>query len=137
MNAARVVVLLTIGNVFLVLVALILVTQIRPVVGSEAPVLRVHALQIVDDQGRVRASLAVYPADPSSTLEGRPYPETVLLRLIDPTGGPDVKLSANERGGILVLGGGVEQTYAQFGADGTSGWVKLVGREGREQTLRP
>jgi hypothetical protein len=137
MNAIRVVVLLTIGNVFLVLVTLILVTQVRPVVGSEAPVLRVHALQIVDDEGRVRASLAVYPADPSSTFEGRPYPETVLLRLIDPSGGPDVKLSANERGGILVLGGGVEQTYAQFGADGTSGWVKLVGREGREQTLRP
>lgn len=137
MSAQRVSVLLTVGNVFLVLVTLVLVTAVRPIVSSEAPVLRVHALEIVDDQGRVRASLAVYPADPSSTFEGRPYPETVLLRLIDPTGGPDAKLSVNERGGILVLGGGVEQTYAQFGADGTSGWVRLVGREGREELLRP
>ncbi len=137
MNAHRLVAVATACNLVVVLVTLALVTQVRPIVGSEAPVLRIHALEVIDDRGRVRASLSVIPADPNVTFEGRVYPETVLLRLIDPSGGPDVKLAANERGGGLVLGGGAAETYVQIGADATSGWVRLVTKDGREHVIRP
>ncbi len=137
MSAHRLRVAPTIANLALMLPTLALVTQVRPVIGSETPTLRVHALEVVDDQGRVRASLSVIPSDPNAAFECRVYPETVPLRLIDPGSGPDVKLSANERGGILALDGGADQTDAQFGADATLGWVRLVGKEGREQLIRP
>jgi hypothetical protein len=38
--------------------------------------------EIVDDSGRVRASLSVFPENPKVIWKGRPYPETVLLRLL-------------------------------------------------------
>src|SRR3954464_13476104 len=49
------------------------------------PVLRVRGLELVDDQGRVRAMLKVFPADPKVKMpDGTTgYPETVLLRLIN------------------------------------------------------
>lgn len=47
--------------------------------------LRVRGLELVDDQGRVRAMLKVFPADTTTKMpDGTTgYPETVLLRLID------------------------------------------------------
>src|SRR5262245_26570389 len=58
-----------------------------------APVLRAHALEIVDEQGRVRAMIRVFPASPTVKMpDGTTgYPETVLLRLIDSKGAPNVK----------------------------------------------
>src|SRR5262245_4089295 len=56
-------------------------------VNSAGSVLRGRALEITDDEGRIRASIKVHPAD--RTL---PYPETVILRLINENGGPSVKL---------------------------------------------
>jgi len=51
---------------------------------SIAPVLRGRALEIVDDQGRVRSTLSVLPADPNYKMpDGTTgFPETVLFRLI-------------------------------------------------------
>jgi hypothetical protein len=43
-------------------------------VGEVAPVLRGRALEIVDDQGRVRASITVHPE--SAQGNGATYPET-------------------------------------------------------------
>ena len=61
---------------------------------EDAPVLRGRALEIVDERGKVRAQLSVFPPDPKHKLpNGDPYPETVLLRLIDPNGRPSVKLA--------------------------------------------
>ena len=58
-----------------------LLAQMPPVEArSEAPVLRGRALEIVDDQGRVRASIQVLPT-------ARPT-RKVILRLIDPNGRP-------------------------------------------------
>ena len=54
-----------------------------------APALRGSALEIVDDQGRLRAAIKVLPVDPAQKMpNGQPYPETVILRLIDPNGRP-------------------------------------------------
>ena len=47
--------------------------------------------QIVDERGKVRASISIMPA--TKLQDGSTYPETVLLRLITPDGRPSVKLS--------------------------------------------
>src|SRR5256885_1040705 len=82
-------------------------TPKRPIQASnDAPVLRGRSLEIVDDHGRIRASIQVLPAGPArradgslSETSGKVYPETVLLRLIDPNGRPSVKLGVSEEGG--------------------------------------
>ena len=135
MTAQRVAVGTTILNaVFLVFVVVAL--QFRPLVAGDLATIRTQSLEIVDAQGRTAATLRVYPEDASHPINGAPYPDTVLLRLYAPGGGPDVKLSANRLGGVIVTSGG-GQPYAQVGADGVSGWVKLVTQDGKEQLLRP
>src|SRR2546426_3295673 len=64
---------------------------------SIAPVLRGRELEIVDDRGRVRASIKLHAADPKYKWpDGRiGYPETVMLRLVDQNGRPEVKLGAS------------------------------------------
>src|SRR6187455_976889 len=71
------------------------------------PLLRVRGLELVDDQGRVRAMLKIFPADPTVRMpDGTTgYPETVLLRLIDSKGAPNVKIAATEDGSGMSLGG--------------------------------
>ena len=136
MNETRLALALTIANALMLgLIAIGVLT--RPIVSGEARVVRTNALEIVDSQGRVRASLGVMPEDPNVTFEGRVYPETVLLRLMDPAAGPDVKLAVNRDGGGLLVGGGSAPSYVQIGADARSGWVKLVTNDLREQTIRP
>src|SRR5262249_26285420 len=76
--------------------------------GPEQPaVLRVRGLELVDDQGRVRAELKVFPADPNVKMPdgSTGYPETVLLRLINSKGAPTVKIGASEDGSGISLGG--------------------------------
>jgi hypothetical protein len=60
---------------------------------SPAPVLRGSSLEIVDDQGRVRASIKIHEGDPKFKWPNGKigYPETVMFRLIDPNGRPEVK----------------------------------------------
>ena len=104
-----------------------------------APVLRGRALEIVDDQGRVRAMIKVFPADPKVKMpDGTTgYPETVLLRLIDSKGAPNVKIAATEDGSALSLGGESNPTFVQILARGTSTSLKLVNKDGRQQVIKP
>lgn len=103
------------------------------------PVLRGRGLEIVDDRGRVRASISVLPADPDYRMPDgtRGYPETVLLRLITPEGRPNVKIGASKDGSGLGLGGEDDPTYVQLLAQGSSTSIKLTNRNGREQVLKP
>ena len=94
-------------------------------VNSAGSVLRGRALEITDDEGRIRASIKVHPAD--RTL---PYPETVILRLINENGGPSVKLATTEQGGGLVLGGDSASTYVQLSAHG----LRLT-KDGQQQMI--
>jgi hypothetical protein len=113
-----------------------LVSQLRPLTAQEAPgVLRGRALELVDDHGRVRAEIKVLPAEPDLKMPDGTvgYPETVLLRLVDSKGGPNVKLAATEDGSGLVLGG--EDGYIQVLSRGPRNLVKIVKKDGREQTL--
>ena len=101
MKNQRLLLSITVFNILLLVFSL---RQARAVVTDGiAPVLRGRALEIVDDRGRVRASIAILPADPHVKMpDGTSgYPETVLLRLIDSKGGPNVKLGATERGAEL------------------------------------
>jgi hypothetical protein len=98
-----------------------------PVAPAEvAPVLRAHSLEIVDDIGRVRAMIRVFPASPDAKMpDGTTgYPETVLLRLIDSKGAPNVKIAATEDGSVMSLAGESNPAYVQVLARGTSPSVK-------------
>src|SRR5256885_11729492 len=127
MNTQRFLIALTVVNV-----AVLAISLARPGAAADgAPVLRGRALEIVDDRGRVRASITVFQADPSVKMpDGTTgYPETVLLRLINSKGGPNVKLAATEDGSGLVLGGGSNPTYWQILARGATTFVKLVKKD--------
>jgi hypothetical protein len=100
-------------------------------------VLRGRALEIVDDQGRVRATLSVLPEDPKVKWNGKPYPETVLLRLMSPDGRPNVKLGATKHGSGLLIGGESDPTYVQVIAEGGQSTLKLINQDGVERLIKP
>src|SRR4051812_38021622 len=102
-------------------------------------VLRAHALEIVDDQGRVRAMIRVFPADPNVVMPDgtKGYPESVLLRLIDSKGGPNVKITATDDGSGMSLGGASNPTHIQALARGGSTSFKLINKDGREHLIQP
>ena len=130
--------LVAITVVNLALLLFTVVSQIRTSFAqSYPPVLRSRALEIVDGQGRVRASLSVLPAGKSP--KGDPYPETVLLRLITERGRPSVKISASEQGSGLSLAGptNTKDTYVILEAGATSSSLKLRNEDGREQNVKP
>jgi hypothetical protein len=125
-------VLIALTGVNLALLVLLLV-QAGPVGANSPAVLRGRALEIVDDQGKVRASIQVYPA--SKTPKGETYPETTLLRLIDPNGRPSVKLSTSVPGAILMLQGEGQGTYLQLKGEDTS--IRALHKDGRLRILKP
>lgn len=104
-----------------------------------APVLRGRSLEIVDDQERVRATIKVLPADPTVKMSDGTtgYPETVLLRLIDSKGAPNVKIAATEDGSGMSLGGESNPTHIQVLARGDSTTLKLVNKDGQERVVKP
>jgi hypothetical protein len=64
------------------------------------------------------------------------YPATVILRLINSEGGPNVKLSTTEDGSGLVLGS--ESGYVQIlTRDTIPPFIKLVSKDGQEQVIMP
>jgi hypothetical protein len=100
-------------------------------------VLRARALEIVDDHGRVRATLSVLPEDPKHLWNGKPYPETVLLRLITADGRPNVKLGASKNGAGLLVGGEADPTYGQLLAEGGQTTLKLINKDHVERVITP
>jgi hypothetical protein len=129
MKTQRLAVVLTVLNLVL---SVFLLTQVRVHIGpqgvrlwtnSDGSVLRGRALELIDEQGRTRAGISLYPASQS-------YPETVLFRLVDQNGRPSVKLSTSERGGLLALASDAEGTYVQL-----SGRELTVTKDGSRQAI--
>jgi hypothetical protein len=121
-----------------VLLAVVLTQSNRPALASDTPaMLRGRGLEIVDEQGRVRASITVFPANVDAN--GTTSAETVLLRLITERGRPAIKISTSEEGsGLAVVGPtGTQQTYVSIGAKGTESTLKLKNEDGRERSLVP
>jgi hypothetical protein len=136
MNLRGIPLILTVVNLVLLVTLLARGPKAAPLNGL--PVLRGRGLEIVDDQGRVRASINVYPRNPKfRSADGRPYPETVLLRLIDSHGSPHVKLSSSDDGAGLGLGGVSDPTYIQLIADRDETFLNMTNRDGKKQTLKP
>ena len=114
------------------------VAQRHPAVAQGvAPVLRARALEIVDDQGRVRAEIKVLPAQPALKMpDGTTgYPEAVQLRLISSHNNPNVKLVTTEDGSGMVLGG--EKGHTQLLSRRADPFIKIVTEDGRERTIKP
>lgn len=104
---------------------------------SVPAVLRGRALEIVDRDGRVRASISVLPAGTSA--KGDAYRETVLLRLITERGRPSVKISSSEESAGVNLTGptGTSDTYVILEAQGTRSSLKLRSEDGHERVVTP
>ena len=111
----------------------------RPVqANTDSSVLRGRGLEILDDKGRVRASIKLHPADitfrmPDGTIG---YPESVVLRLIDTNGRPGVKIGASVDGaGLSVIGEGT--TYSTLSSKGAETSLLMKTKDGREQLIKP
>jgi hypothetical protein len=137
MKTQRLVIVLT--GINLVILMLNLAQPRSATADGVASVLRGRALEIVDERGKVRASISVLPADPTVKMpDGTTgYPETVLLRLRDSKGRPNVKMQATDLGGGVGLGGEDDPTYAMLSASRGSSSLKLINKEGREQVIKP
>jgi hypothetical protein len=109
----------------------------EPLAAAADGVLRGRGLEIVDEQGRVRASVQVMPA--ATSPKGDAYPETVLLRLITERGRPSVKLAAAEPGSGLSFAGPTEtkDTWAVLQAKGTTSYLELHSEDGSVQIVKP
>src|SRR5260221_3114112 len=133
MASTRWLMIVTILNLGL-LAALIVRPLVAGEAGTAAPTLRAQGLDIVDAQGRVRASIHVVPAGPARYADGtiqkdaQPAPETVLFRLIRPDGRPTVKIGTTERGSAMTLGGGVDPTYIVVNSHGCEVSIALNDR---------
>ena len=143
MKSQRVLIALTVLNLGL-LVFLLAQVEVRFLgfralrsaeVISAGSVLRGRALEITDDEGRTRASIRLHPA--SVQPDGTTYPETVLLRLINAQGTPNVKLAATEDGSGLVLSGEANPTHVQILARGTTTSLKLTDKNGQQHAITP
>lgn len=135
MRLQRFTVTITVLNLLLLAV---LLSQFRPAQAKEAaPVLRGSGLEIVDDRGRVRASISIFPAGTSAA--GDSSPETVLLRLINGQGRPAIKISTSDTGSGMSIasGAGTHETYVSLGSSGPHSQIKLRNEDGREQVLKP
>ncbi len=136
MNTQRIAVILTVINLLVLTSVLSRARDARA--GEVAPVLRGRALEIVDDHGKLRAQVLVVP--PSTASDGQKYPETVLLRLIDPNGRPGVKIAASVDGSGMSLAGDSERrewSGVQILAEAKGSSVRLTNRDGREQRIQP
>ena len=101
------------------------------------PVVRCRELIIVDEHGKSRAQIAVFPA---YTKDDQKYGETVLLRLIDQNGRPGVKIGAGADGtGVSFAGDSERREWSgvQILANDKGSLIKLTNKDGRVQTIQP
>ena len=102
-----------------------------------ASVLRGRGLEIVDDVGRVRASITRY-----GKSDGGTYDDIVVFRLHDQAGKPMIKLDTHVsatglKGSGLGLLGASDETQAYIGTNGPNAKVDLKNGDGRRQQLQP
>ena len=137
MSSQRLLTVLSAGN--LVLLAFLLLQSCTVAANETAPILRGRGLQIVDDNGRVRASISILPPDPNVKMPDgtNGYPETVLLRLITADGRPNVKMAAMDSGSGLLLSGEEDPTYMQVLSEGGTPKLTLRDKSGHEQVWTP
>ena len=121
-----------------ILFAFLLLSQTGAARGTQGipAVLRARSLEIVDEQGRVRAQILVHGPE---TVNGVRYPETVLFRMADPNGGPLMKMTVAANGSALGLSDGINggNGGVQLYARDTASFVRVVDKAGRTQVFKP
>lgn len=135
MKTHRLLFALTVVN-FALMLSILLSGSRLSLATSSAPVLRGEALEIVDARGRVRASIKVQRAETFQPT-GRKYPETVMLRLIDQNGRPEVKIGASVEGGGLGLVGESDTIQLLLQADTAGSVIRLRNGAGKERVIEP
>ncbi len=114
----RLLVAVTALNMSCAAISLSLIPAVNAAPGDVVPVVRTRHLEVVDNAGRARASITVYPANPGvRNPDGSPNEESVVFRLINGEGMPGVKLaiSQHEVGLALIAKQG---DYIQVFSDG-------------------
>lgn len=132
MKLQHALVVLTLTNLALLL--FLFGRSATPVLAQDRlPVLRGSALEIVDAQGVVRASITI---NEPTVVDGRSYPESVLLRLrADAHGGPGVKLDVSSEKSGFRLAGGSDGGAVDLRASRDADFVRVTDAQGREQRL--
>ena len=133
MKTQRVAIGLSVVNLTLLI---FLLAQIR-YAGAQnvVPVLRGRGLEIIDAQGQVRAEILVHGPE---TVNGKTYPETVLFRMATAQRAPLMKLTVSEDGSALGLSDDSQPGGIELRANRNKGnFVKVVNRDGHEQTIKP
>lgn len=130
--SSRILAAVTVLNAALALVAVSQWHVANAAAAGAADVLRARKLEIVDERGRVRASIVVHPADARARMpDGSPQEESVVLRLINGDGRPGVKLASSENDvGLALIR--AQGHYIQVFADG----VKVTA-DGRQRATWP
>lgn len=114
----------------------VLLAEIGPVKAQQQhdspAVLRGTGLEIVDNLGKVRASISILPP---VEMNGVKYTQSVLLRLVDSKGKPLVKMGASEDGsGLNLLDGSDDGIVINARKAGSS--VKIT-NQGKERFIAP
>jgi hypothetical protein len=127
MKSQRFIVAFTLVNSVLLLTSLVLfMAQSRPTVAKEIPpVLRAHALELVDENGKVRAQFNVEPDGVG------------VLRLRDETGAIRVKLGADQEGSGLLLLNDETEPGIQLLTESTGTTVTLTAKDGTQEVIVP
>ena len=104
------------------------------------PLLRGRGLEIVDEQGRMRAQIKLEPANPDYVWPDgsrRGYPETVIFRLATADGKPRVKLTTSNEGSGVMLLGASDATYSILHSEGQKTSLRLRNDAKTERILAP
>lgn len=123
MRSGRIAVLVTALNLVLFLATL--VHRGSASGQAPAPLLRGRVLELVDDQGQIRARLNV-------ESDGE-----VVFRLLDDRGTIRVKLGANEDGSGLLLANDATEPGVHLLANAAGSSVKVANKDGRERLITP
>lgn len=119
------------------LLMIFLLAKINPATAQKEqdklPTLRGSGLEIMDKQGKLRASISFHEP---VVQNGVTYPAGVLLRLINTKGQPSVKIGAAEDGGGLSFSN-ESQGYIQLMAKQSGGFLKIKDANGKEKLIKP
>lgn len=121
MNGTRVALGVTTVNLALFLTAF----TGRAPSATEPQVLRGSALELVDQDGRIRGRLNIEPSG------------EVVLRLLDQRGRIRVKLGAGDDGSGLLLANDATAPGVHLLATSGGSSVRVVNRDGRERLVEP
>ena len=97
----------------------------RDAASTELPVLRGSALELVDQQGRIRGRLNIEPGG------------EVVFRLLDQRGTIRVKLGAGTDGSGLLLANDATEPGVHMLAKAEGSSVRVANKDGRERLITP